>query len=102
MSGVEDWQWLEVKKGLDKIDDLGIAINQVHVEIAELNTELFGKNKDNGMKGDIKENKERIEKLEKKPEEKRKRNIPLIISIIALLTSPLWGFLWGKILGTLP
>jgi hypothetical protein len=106
MEGImTDKQWAELQKSLvqinviaetskatrDEIKDISNALNKVQVEFAELNVELFGKNKDNGMRGDIRKNTDEIEKLKCRTGNAVKTWVPVIICIITFIATVYMG-----------
>lgn len=89
MSGLTDEQWNEVEKRLVSIDgiagvaaninselkDMITAIDKIQIEVAVINTELFGKSGNNGIKGSIKE-------LKGKTSSTMSKWIPIIICVL--------------------
>jgi len=100
MPGLEEWQWKAVEDGLEKISDLGCAINQINVKLTEMDVAMFGIDGANGLRSIIKKNTKRIDALEKKPEEDKKEKSKVrfilagwIITILLFGTDKLLTFL---------
>ena len=109
MSGLDDKQWAAVESRLSVIDDMStevksiktevkdtnLSVNRLQVEVASINTSLFGVNKQNGLNSQIKKNTEAIEELKrnmpKKPTESTSKKIrgwiPVIICVIMSIAS---------------
>jgi hypothetical protein len=85
MAGLTETQWDQVRKRLDKIDE-------IHTESAEIKIELIGMTGNNGIKAQVKKNTEAIEKLKHKTSTTIKTWVPTLISIIMII-----AFIWTMI-----
>lgn len=101
MSGLDEKQWEEVQRGLFKIDSIienvnsinskmestNKSVNGIQFELTALNVELFGKDRNNGLRQDVRKNTEDIRDLKTKTGKTISKWLPVLACGIMLLFS---------------
>ena len=108
MAGLSEEQWDAVSEFINtmrattaemngEIKDLTKSVNRLQVEVAEINTSLFGVNKNNGLNSVIKANSTAIKELIDRPGKKFQTWVPIFFCILfGLATVGGWAYNWVK------